>query len=1112
MTKFIPEFSEKLFGPTLMNEMVERFKWSALGKIRNKIFSPGKSGGTVAQQHPRHGVNAVRFMDLNKNILVASGKRVGLASGSVENNWENYLKISDLKAQFDKGDSYYNEMDEFIRLAIELAWRDGNAVPLARLIDGLDQFDDWNLGYDILFYAANKNEFLNPLQRDACIYFWDVLISMYDQLVSEIKKPYDLERYYSRCFPGDDELMAFSGAIFSENKPELRINRINLREKNDLVLKRLERLSSVADHHIESDMKLYIAVYRVMLDLLVPLAEKRLSNIENPHKLLDTLLKLERKIKENKENGITPLALVLEPDNSHLNQIVQWICTSDQIKVEYQDMVLNLMLRAYHNIDNKDNKSVVIDLTPYEINNIPPDIRQIFLSFYEIQTGPMELVNGEDAPYELQIDRCIRHMRAWAFSSNARPYEKRKDAVRIIINFISEREAWELNLSSLGLKEFPPGFERLLDLSTILAVLGKSSLLRNFSVEMIRLDISGNLFSVFPSIIREVTGLADLDISGNPMDMKYVSLLDNANLTRLALSGMGLSSIPDCVIEMVKLVSVNLSNNKITDISEKIFNLVNLKEFWIGGNLIVDLPDSFSGLQNLEIVGLENNQFIDVPVQLVNLDKLRRIIIGGNNIDGNKWIIWDGEYSEKLESRIDIGARGVEVNLFHDDKNIFHVKALNEISRAISFSASDKGILKSRGRVSEGENSAASKGISNKIFGNKYLVNKIINSGLLAGDRHNFSLISKEIFKNNLLYGPGSVSLKYTIDATGNEVKQENSLNNDKRFSEIVDIRRIRVAGPYSLKCLFQNEMYFDLILSGNCEDYDISDFSKFPEKTVKIDLRNVVNLSADHLKNFGGPTALAAMKLKMPQADATNSDAGKDFINAILENRKLMQSLKWLEIHDANFEVADLSLILSKAGPQFENIKIHRLNPMNEAGFDGFIKEMKGVQGNETSPRLILENYGSESRQKDLNEMLRNNGFEQKARLLPTVEEAVDDFLDGYAKYFVPPNRNFNLEDLREILYDNAGYMPVLGNEIEGKAARKSLENLYRLNDFDASMVIIDMIFDVFSPNEKLWRELIVSSTRIHRASLIMKMHRVEGGALVYISILEGGGILPVS
>ncbi|WJF90870.1 leucine-rich repeat domain-containing protein [Paraburkholderia bonniea] len=1094
MTKFIPEFSEKLFGPPLMNGLVEGSEESAFGKIRNKIFSPGKSGGTVAQQHPRHGVNAVRLMDLNKNILVASGKRVGLASGSVENNWENYLKISDLKAQFDKGDSYYNEMDEFIRLAIELAWRDGNAVPLARLIDGLNQFDDWNLGYDILFYAANKNEFLNPLQRDACIYFWDALISMYDQLVSEIKKPYDLERYYSRCFSREDELMALSGAIFSENKPKFRINRINLREKNDLVLKRLERLSSVADHHIESDMKLYIAVYRVMLDLLVPLAEKGLSNIENPHELLDTLLKLERKIKENKENGITPLALVLEPDNSHLNQIARWICTSDQIKVEYQDMVLNLMLRAYHNIDNKDNKSVVIDLTPYEINNIPPDIRQIFLSFYEIQTGPMELVNGEDAPYELQIDRCIQCMQVWAFASNIEPNEKRKDAVRIIINFISEREALELNLSSLGLKEFPPGFERLLDLSTILAVLGKSSLLRHLDCKKFRLDMSDNLFSAFPAIIGKMAGLDGLDISGNRVNMEYVSFENNKNLMRLAMDGMGLSSIPDCVIETVGLVSLSLGNNKIVDIRKDIFNLVNLKEFWIGGNLIVDLPDSFSGLQNLEIVGLENNQFIDVPVQLVNLDKLRRIIIGGNNIDGNKWIIWHEKHSKKLESRRDIGARGVEVNLFHDDKNIFHVNALNKISRAIYFSASDKEILKSRGRVSEGENSAASKGIPNKIFGNKYLVNKIINSGLLAGDRHNFSLISKEIFKNNLLYGPGSVSLKYTIDGigNGNGVEQENSLNNDKRFSEIVDIRRIRVAGPYSLKCLFQDEMYFDLILSGN---YNVSDFSKFPEKTVKIDLRNVVNLSADHLKNFGGPIALAAMKLKMPQADATNPDAGKDFINAILENRKLMQSLKWLEIHDANFEVADLSLILSKAGPQFENIKIHRLNPMNEAGFDGFIKEMKGVQGNETSPRLILENYGSESRQKDLNEMLRNNGFEQKARLLPTVEEAVDDFLDEYAKYFVPPNRNFNLEDLREILYDNAGYMPVLGNEIEGKAARKSLENLYRLSDFQASAVIIDMIFDVFSPNEKLWRELIVSSTSMPRASLIQKMYRVEGG-----------------
>ncbi|WJF90871.1 leucine-rich repeat domain-containing protein [Paraburkholderia bonniea] len=1098
MTKFIPKFSEKLFGPTLMNGLVKGSEESAFGILIDKILSLGKSGEKIAQQHPWHGVNAVRLMDLNKNILVASGERVGLASGSVENNWKNYLKISNLKAQFDKGDSYYNEMDEFIRLAVELAWRDGNAVPLARLIDGLGQFDDWNLGYDILFYAANKNEFFNPLQRDACIYFWDALISMYDQLVSEIKKPYDLERYYSRCFSREDELMALSGAIFSENKPKFRINRINLREKNDLVLKRLERLSSVADHHIESDMKLYIAVYRVMLDLLVPLAEKGLSNIENPHELLDTLLKLERKIKENKENGITPLALVLEPDNSHLNQIARWICTSDQIKVEYQDMVLNLMLRAYHNIDNKDNKSVVIDLTPYEINNIPPDIRQIFLSFYEIQTGSMELVNGEDAPYELQIDRCIRHMRAWAFASNIEPNEKRKDAVRIIINFISKREAWELNLSSLGLKEFPPGFERLLDLSTILTVLRKSSFLRNLYYKKFRLDISDNLFSAFPAIIGKMVGLSDLDISGNRINMEYASFKNNTYLDRLAMDGMGLSSIPDCVIETVGLVYLSLGNNKMVDIRKDIFNLVNLKEFWIGGNLIVDLPDSFSGLQNLEIVGLENNRVIDVPVQLVNLDKLLRIIIGGNNIDGNKWIIWHEKYSKKLESRRDINVREVKVNLFHDDKNIFHVNALNEISRAISFSASDKEILKYRGRVSEGENSAVSKGIPNKIFGNKYLVNKIINSGLLAGDRHNFSLISKEIFKNNLLYGPNSVSLKYTIDGIGNGVEQENSLNNDKRFSEIVDIRRIRVAGPYSLKCLFQDEMYFDLILSGNCEDYDISDFSKFPEKTVKIDLRNVVNLSADHLKNFGGPTALAAMKLKMPQADATNPDAGKDFINAILENRKLMQSLKWLEIHDANFEVADLSLILSKAGPQFENIKIHRLNPMNEAGFDGFIKEMKGVQGNETSPRLILENYGSESRQKDLNEMLRNNGFEQKAHLLPTVEEAVDDFLDEYAKYFVPPNRNFNLEDLREILYDNAGYMPVLGNEIEGKAARKSLENLYRLNNFEASAVIVDVILDVFSPNEKLWRELIVSSTGIRRASLIRKMYLVEGGEIL--------------
>ena len=182
----------------------------------------------------------------------------------------------------------------------------------------------------------------------------------------------------------------------------------------------------------------------------------------------------------------------------------------------------------------------------------------------------------------------------------------------------------KLNISALGLKQFPQEVNNMYDLTEFEA--GNHAWYE--SVDIIRLVAADNEFEllddrVFPDIASYATEDLNEDFCGNIM----------RGLEKLDLHGNQLKSLPLGIRQLDRLTSLNLSKNRLPDECLHVISQVkSLRELRLGGNHLQGELDFISSLTSLEILDLHENSLTSLTSGLGNLFSLRILLVAGNKL------------------------------------------------------------------------------------------------------------------------------------------------------------------------------------------------------------------------------------------------------------------------------------------------------------------------------------------------------------------------------------------------------------------------------------------------------------------------------------------------
>ncbi|CDW55489.1 LRR 4 and LRR 5 and LRR 7 and LRR 1 and TIR and L RR 8 and LRR 6 domain containing protein [Trichuris trichiura] len=154
------------------------------------------------------------------------------------------------------------------------------------------------------------------------------------------------------------------------------------------------------------------------------------------------------------------------------------------------------------------------------------------------------------------------------------------------------------------------------------------------STQVKELCLAGNFLVQVPKVIRMLTNLTNLDLSGNRIEAIPKFLFDNLP----AMSGLNLANNHIVAIDryvftsVPNLVELNLANNAISQLSVNCFDgLTNLRRLHLQGNNIGDLQGVLSNLDRLDYVNVSGNWISSLnlkilPSSLSHLDASRNRI------------------------------------------------------------------------------------------------------------------------------------------------------------------------------------------------------------------------------------------------------------------------------------------------------------------------------------------------------------------------------------------------------------------------------------------------------------------------------------------------------
>ncbi len=124
-----------------------------------------------------------------------------------------------------------------------------------------------------------------------------------------------------------------------------------------------------------------------------------------------------------------------------------------------------------------------------------------------------------------------------------------------------------------------------------------------------RLDFAGQLVTIIPKEIGQLTNLIVLDLENNNLKKVTKELGELTNLKELNLNINELEEIPKELGELINLRKLNLSENKLKKIPKELGKLTNLKELDLRFNKLEEIPEELGELTNLEELYLKYNKF-----------------------------------------------------------------------------------------------------------------------------------------------------------------------------------------------------------------------------------------------------------------------------------------------------------------------------------------------------------------------------------------------------------------------------------------------------------------------------------------------------------------------
>jgi Leucine-rich repeat (LRR) protein len=145
-----------------------------------------------------------------------------------------------------------------------------------------------------------------------------------------------------------------------------------------------------------------------------------------------------------------------------------------------------------------------------------------------------------------------------------------------------------------------------------------------------RLDLAGNYIAELPPEMENLVNLTWLDLRGVDRDVPLDFLGQTKALTVLRLSGADV--VPDAVFDMTGLQELDLSGNGEIQGLERIGNLTGLRKLELARCGIESLPDGVEELVNLAELDLSGNGLSSLPETMASLTGLVTLNLDNNPI------------------------------------------------------------------------------------------------------------------------------------------------------------------------------------------------------------------------------------------------------------------------------------------------------------------------------------------------------------------------------------------------------------------------------------------------------------------------------------------------
>lgn len=237
-------------------------------------------------------------------------------------------------------------------------------------------------------------------------------------------------------------------------------------------------------------------------------------------------------------------------------------------------------------ICNEDGHIIHLDLSDYQLNNLPPEIGDVT----HLQKLDLANNNLDKLPPEIAVLNELKILGLYGNNLTTLPPE---------IGQLTNLQ--KLSVDYNPLKTLPPEIGQL----------GNLQELHLWAVDL----------EVLPPEIGNLTNLEQLQISAK-LDALPPEIGNLTNLTILDLPLNNLVTLPPEIGQLTNLASLILGSNQLSSLPPEVGNLLNLQMLELSHNNLTTLPPEIGNLVNLEGLILAYNNLSMLPPEIGNLSNL----------------------------------------------------------------------------------------------------------------------------------------------------------------------------------------------------------------------------------------------------------------------------------------------------------------------------------------------------------------------------------------------------------------------------------------------------------------------------------------------------------